>query len=313
MKLHFNSSLFREIILTTSSYLGIRDLFIEKDYWSTYLIYNLAKSDYSDMCVFKGGTSLSKVYKLINRFSEDVDLAVLTDSSLSQSQVKNLIRKTEKSVCGILKEIQQEDSSKGSKHRKSYLRYDSILKNEEYGKIVLEISAFSNPYLFEKMKVESMIGEYLKSKNMEEYLYDYELQNFYANVLSKEQTMNEKIVSLLRASLANDGYISLASKIRHFYDLYFLTLDKECKKQIEHYNFKNQISVLFESDKRVFSMPEGWINKSISDSILITDFENIWEKLSNRYSSELSILSYKNIPSPNDVKTEVIKIFKKLA
>lgn len=47
--------------------------FVEKDYWVTYVLYRLVKEGVDDF-VFKGGTSLSKGWNLIDRFSEDIDL-----------------------------------------------------------------------------------------------------------------------------------------------------------------------------------------------------------------------------------------------
>src|SRR6478672_1042474 len=49
---------------------------IEKDWWVTLTLKALFQSAYAKYLVFKGGTSLSKGYKLIDRFSEDIDLAL---------------------------------------------------------------------------------------------------------------------------------------------------------------------------------------------------------------------------------------------
>ena len=49
---------------------------MEKDYWITLVLQRLSTSRFRDEAVFKGGTSLSKGYELINRFSEDIDFVV---------------------------------------------------------------------------------------------------------------------------------------------------------------------------------------------------------------------------------------------
>lgn len=49
---------------------------IEKDYWVTLILQSVFEQKWADSLVFKGGTSLSKGWDLIQRFSEDVDLAV---------------------------------------------------------------------------------------------------------------------------------------------------------------------------------------------------------------------------------------------
>jgi predicted nucleotidyltransferase component of viral defense system len=69
MNLHENSSVFENAIRAAGDHLNMRAVFVEKDYWVTFLLSRLSKSSYADKVVFKGGTSLSKVHKLIARFS----------------------------------------------------------------------------------------------------------------------------------------------------------------------------------------------------------------------------------------------------
>lgn len=48
---------------------------VEKDWWVVQILSVLFETELKDHLVFKGGTSLSKAWKLIQRFSEDIDLA----------------------------------------------------------------------------------------------------------------------------------------------------------------------------------------------------------------------------------------------
>jgi len=77
MTLHENKDAFRDAIRAASEHLGIRDVFVEKDYWVSLILKRLSQSQFKNEVVFKGGTSLSKAHHLINRFSEDVDLAII--------------------------------------------------------------------------------------------------------------------------------------------------------------------------------------------------------------------------------------------
>lgn len=55
--------------------LGMAPAIVEKDFWVYWVLRKIFSSDLlKHHFVFKGGTSLSKVYRLIERFSEDVDL-----------------------------------------------------------------------------------------------------------------------------------------------------------------------------------------------------------------------------------------------
>lgn len=55
---------------------GIVDNAVEKDYWVSMVLRAIFSSPYAAAFVFKGGTSLSKGWGLIERFSEDIDLAI---------------------------------------------------------------------------------------------------------------------------------------------------------------------------------------------------------------------------------------------
>jgi predicted nucleotidyltransferase component of viral defense system len=98
MKLHQDPKLFSDTIRAASQHLNIKLEFVEKDYWITQVLCELSRSKFSDISVFKGGTSLSKGYNLIERFSEDVDLAIIDDGNSSRNKIKTIIRSLEKEI-----------------------------------------------------------------------------------------------------------------------------------------------------------------------------------------------------------------------
>ena len=59
-----------------ASELGMTPFAVEKDWWVSRTLNIIFQMDIGGHLVFKGGTSLSKEWKLINRFSEDIDLAI---------------------------------------------------------------------------------------------------------------------------------------------------------------------------------------------------------------------------------------------
>lgn len=70
-----NPALRSELFRETSRKMGIHEAIIEKDFWVCVILFLLFTSErWKNKIIFKGGTSLSKVYSLINRFSEDIDL-----------------------------------------------------------------------------------------------------------------------------------------------------------------------------------------------------------------------------------------------
>lgn len=74
---------------------------LEKDFWVCWLLGILYKSEFASSLVFKGGTSLSKVYGVIDRFSEDIDLSIspqfleLPESGASRNQAHKWMTKAE--------------------------------------------------------------------------------------------------------------------------------------------------------------------------------------------------------------------------
>lgn len=59
----------------TAVKMGMSEAIVEKDFWVCYMLdYLFYRSPWKDNLAFKGGTSLSKAYNLIERFSEDIDL-----------------------------------------------------------------------------------------------------------------------------------------------------------------------------------------------------------------------------------------------
>lgn len=70
MYLHNDQELFTEIISATANEMQLPVAIIEKDYYVTMILKELSKR--APKCVFKGGTSLSKCYHVIDRFSEDI-------------------------------------------------------------------------------------------------------------------------------------------------------------------------------------------------------------------------------------------------
>lgn len=99
MKLHLDKNKFIEIISEVSLHLKIDSSLIEKDYYVTLFLKELV--DKEPNLIFKGGTSLSKCHKLIDRFSEDIDIS-LEDGFQSQSYRKRLKTQLKKFVIAII-------------------------------------------------------------------------------------------------------------------------------------------------------------------------------------------------------------------
>jgi predicted nucleotidyltransferase component of viral defense system len=306
MKLHHDTKLFSDTLRATAQYLSMKVEFVEKDYWITLVLSRLATSKYVDKSVFKGGTSLSKGYNLIDRFSEDVDLAIINDENAQGNPVKTIIRNIEKEITSELTEVPFEGiTSKGSRFRKSVFEYPTTEKNNSNNKLIVEINSFANPFPYQRLSIQSMVHDFLIETKNETYIDTYDLRHFEINVLSKQQTLLEKMVSLIRFSFKEDAVEGISQKIRHFYDLYYLMGDEDCKKYVASASFKSDFDTILQHDRELFEEPNGWQSKSILESPLVSDFPTLWDSLKGKYLTELAAFAFRPIPD----EAEIAKCF----
>lgn len=323
MRLHENRDLFQDTILAAErpveeGGLGIKSLFIEKDYWITRALELMAENDTNHRAVFKGGTSLSKVYKIGSRFSEDIDVAIIDAGNLKDGQKKKIIARIVHSMSNGLVEIPVDGQTrKSSKYRKEFFRYPRVIPSYgvepvKPGQILIEVNAFANPYPVEMKSVSSFIYDFLLRQNAEDIIEEYGLRPFALPVLDKRRTFAEKMVSLMRYSFAQDCIKEMAAKIRHFYDIHFLINDAEVNQYFTSDAFLRDFTSLFAEDQERFEQPDGWQTRSISESPLLSSLDDIWTQLETVYTAELPGLAYTQIPSPDTIKQSLNSILTRI-
>lgn len=311
MNLHHDIKIFSDTLKAASQHLKINLDFVEKDYWITLVLSLLSQSEYVSDAVFKGGTSLSKGYNLIERFSEDVDIAIINNRGMTGNVIKTIIRNIEKEITTDLTEVQIDGvTSKGSRFRKSVYEYVPIDKNNPSNKLTVEINSFANPFPFSQLSIKSMVFDFLTQTRNTKFIDQFSLHPFEINVLSKEQTLLEKLVSLIRFSFGVDPVESVSGKIRHFYDLYFLVNDPKCAEFIASESFKVRFETILQHDREMFDEPIDWRTKSIGESPLVSGFATIWKQLEVKYQSELSKLAYRTIPDSNVIAANFMRVIK---
>ena len=89
----------KSLVAQISKLTGLPFVAIEKDWWVCQCLKALISSSIKDHLVFKGGTSLSKSWTVIERFSEDIDISIDRkffgfEGELSKSQIRSLRRKS---------------------------------------------------------------------------------------------------------------------------------------------------------------------------------------------------------------------------
>lgn len=325
MNLHQSTNDFKELILLTSQYLNINQAFIEKDYWVMYVLKKLYQSSNKENFIFKGGTSLSKAHKIIERFSEDVDLAVIVNESLSSNQLKKLIDTTSKELTKDLEEVHLEGfTSKHSRFRKTAHKYPIITESSLYGDVltnlILEINSFAQPHPNKLMEIESYITTFLKSVGQDGILTDtqddfikkYELEPFQIRVLGLERTLGEKILALIRASHSEKPLEQLKNKIRHVYDIYMILQKQEMKTFLESEDFFTLLTAVQVDDAKNSEFQGEWSKEKLSDSLIFGKIDTTWEQLSQTYQNNFPSLVYGKIPKQEEIKATLKNVAKRL-
>ncbi|MBS4762196.1 nucleotidyl transferase AbiEii/AbiGii toxin family protein [Carnobacteriaceae bacterium zg-ZUI252] len=226
------------VIQNTSDKLNLSKAIIEKDLWVCVILnYLFGSFKYKDNIVFKGGTSLSKVYKLIKRFSEDIDLALdwrvlgyrekepyEERSNTKQLKFNNKLNEDTKV---FLKEkvfyTLEKDFKEILKDRDFCFYIDEndeqticfdYPKNHKDSSILqvirLEFGSLAEPIPANRRKIQTYIKEVYPN------VFDEEIEVIAVDSL---RTFYEKITILHReANRVNGNYPSRYS--RHFYDVY---------------------------------------------------------------------------------------------
>ena len=157
-----NSDAWRQIIETVAAEERRNVQMVEKDTLQSMFLLGLSKSELP--FVFKGGTSLSKVYNLIDRFSEDIDLSA--DRKLSETErrrVKNTILKTADDLG--LKFINPDMVMSRHSYNKYVFEYDSLFIDTPL-EMIVETSFYQPVYPVENHEVYSIVGRFCQNRNI---------------------------------------------------------------------------------------------------------------------------------------------------
>ncbi len=231
----------------------------EKDWWVTAVLYALFHTSISEYMLFKGGTSLSKGWDIINRFSEDIDLALRRDFFLnikklacanctSNTQIHNLREKGQDFLFGEFKnelvmkfaemgldvtvltdnDIADENGiPRKVPHDKDpsalYVHYPSLYNNQKvYAKptVKVEISVLSMSEPYEMRRISSLVEQKYKDEDVD------------SDLVQTIRTVSPARTFLEKAFLLCEEYQKDKPRTyrmtRHFYDLEKLMQTSYC-------------------------------------------------------------------------------------
>jgi len=317
MTLHNNPELFKDAITATAQQMKIAEIYVEKDYWVTLALKTIFESEIGKEAVFKGGTALSKCYKLIERFSEDIDLVVLRREGESDNQLKTKIRNLTNLVGTVMPEIEVEGiTRKMGMNRKTAHAYAKGEFTGEYGQIrehiVVEATWLGNFEPYTSAEVSSFIAEMMRKGGQEALIDEYGLQTFTVRVLTKERTICEKIMSLVRFSYTEEPYEDLAKKIRHIYDIHMLLKDGAVATFFDSEKFDKLLNMVGKDDILTYKNNNGWLSAPPQNAIIYAEPEATWAAIRQPYRTTFKDLVTGKLPEEGELVATIKHVAERL-
>lgn len=292
MYLHENKDLFRNVIESMKGWSAFGSVVIEKDYYVTMILQLLAqKSIGLGELVFKGGTSLSKCHKVIDRFSEDIDITFT--EHLGEKRRKKLKYDVMKAVSEELRvPIKNWDSIQSDRDLNSYIfdyntMFDSSGENLREG-VKVEIALASYSFPAETLQISSYVGDYLL-ETQPELAKQYCFEPFKMKTQSLSRTFIDKVYALC------DYYLQGKTRrlSRHLYDLHkifpkisFSDDFKRLAKEVKALRAKMNVCPSAKPDINVCEL----IKKYSAENYYKADFDIITESLINEEVSYADVM-----------------------
>ena len=225
-----------EILNKATELTGLPAIAIEKDWWVSLCLNASFSLPYSEHIVFKGGTSLSKGWDLIERFSEDIDLAIDRkffgfEGDISKTQIRKLRKQSCEFIsteflkdltrtltdwgaiaeCGLFAQPVN-DSDKDPQVIE--IHYNSVVDTSEYlpQRVLIEISSRSLMEPAEKREINSIL-----SVNFPKL--DFATDAYSIPTVLPQRTFLEKIFLLHEEFSQEPKKIRINRLSRHLYDL----------------------------------------------------------------------------------------------
>ena len=263
----------KEIIETVAAEEHRTTQMVEKDTIQSMILSGISQSDLP--FVFKGGTSLSKAYGLIDRFSEDIDLSMNRKPTEGEKKlIKNLILSLAEDLGLIL--TNPEDIQSRYSYNKYVFRYESFF-SEIPLELIIEMSFYQDVYPAETHDVYSFVGRFCE-KNGIALPIPFNEAKISMQVQSLERTFIDKVFAVCDYRIQN----MMDRDSRHLYDIAKLLPEVEITPELDalidrvrddRMKSKNNPSAQLE-----YNIPD-MLKEIILSRFYESDYNNITKKL----------------------------------
>lgn len=263
----------KEIIETVARELGRSELMVEKDTVQSMFLFELSKSELP--FVFKGGTSLSKAYNLIDRFSEDIDLSMNRKPTESEKKAsKKLIVQIAESLGMTLSNPEKIRS--GYDYNRYVFKYTSLFASIPM-EIIIETSYYQIVFPVEKHEVGSFVGRFCEERGIVLPI-TFKAAKVYMNVQSINRTFVDKVFAICDYRIQD----MQDRDSRHLYDICklmgYVNLDKKMDALVDDVREDRLLSKNNPSAQLKYNIPE-MLEEIIQSRFYEPDYKNVTQKL----------------------------------
>jgi hypothetical protein len=303
---------FEQAIIRAAEYFrsrGLRESIIEKDYFVTEAL-RIIQHAAQGRIIFKGGTSLSKGWNLIQRFSEDIDIfldPIACLPPLGKNAIDRELKKLKQAIEShpALMFVDKESKTIGGFGRNDRFEYTQRFSGtgEIINRVLVEAGTASGKEPTEVVKIQSYVGQFLNETGLslgaeDESSFEMRLLHFRRTFVEKMFAIHGKIEAFKKNGTAIGGYA------RHYYDLYCLADRIEVREMLGSNEYEiikadyDRISRAF-FDRGYVPPPDMTFSKS--DALFPT--ATLREVIATQFEKQCRILCFGTFPSWNEVQS----------
>ena len=288
---------------------GLRESIIEKDYFVTEAL-RILEDTAGGLIIFKGGTSLSKGWGLIERFSEDIDIFLdpaAFDPPLGKRAIDRELKKLSVAVekHPALTFLKEESQTIGGLGRNDRFEYQQRFAGtgDIRNRVFVEIGTASGREPTERIRLQSYVGEFLAKAGVslgadDEGPFEMRLLHFRRTFVEKLFAIHAKVDAFKRTGRPIGGYA------RHYYDLYCLAGQPEVLGMLKSDEYSSIKSDYDQISRLHF--PKSYVpppGMSFAHSDAVYPSAELEAALAAEYESQCQVLCFGSFPNWIELRT----------